>query len=68
MSHFTVITHTGKRCEIIPDLCSQQLCQNVYGYEQLLDYQVNQYVASDGSKPFHEAPDSQRAILGWRRV
>ncbi|KAF4531412.1 hypothetical protein B566_EDAN009654 [Ephemera danica] len=47
---------------------TQQLCTDVYGYEMLLDYQVNQYVAPDGSKPFAEAPDSQRAICSWRRI
>ncbi|KAF4527640.1 hypothetical protein B566_EDAN016200 [Ephemera danica] len=47
---------------------TQQLCTDVYGYEILLDCQVNQYVATDGSKPFCEAPDSQRAICSWRRI
>jgi len=47
-------------------LCPQQLCTDVYNYKVLNDYQVNLYVAPDGSKPFQEAPDSQRAVCSWR--
>lgn len=46
----------------------QQLDIDVYGYEVLLDYQVNKYVASDGSKPFGLAPDDQRAICCWKKI
>ncbi|XP_046473915.1 beta-alanyl-bioamine nonribosomal peptide synthetase ebony-like [Neodiprion pinetum] len=47
---------------------TQQLATDVYHYEVLLDYQVNKYVASDGSTPFGEAPDSQRALCCWKKV
>ncbi|KAF2902812.1 hypothetical protein ILUMI_03369 [Ignelater luminosus] len=46
---------------------TQQL-GSVYGYKTYLDYQVNQYVASDNTKPFGLAPDSQRAIVQWKTV
>jgi amino acid adenylation domain-containing protein len=46
---------------------TQQL-GDVYDYEVLLDYQVNLYVAPDGSKPFQQAPDSQTATCSWRPV
>jgi hypothetical protein len=49
-------------------LCLQQLGTDVYDYKVLNDYQVNLYVAPDGSKPFQEAPDSQRAICSWRQI
>lgn len=48
-------------------LYPQQL-GDVYDYEVLLDYQVNLYVAPDGSKPFQQAPDSQTATCSWRPV
>ncbi|CAD6216235.1 GSCOCG00012870001-RA-CDS [Cotesia congregata] len=47
---------------------TQQLGNDVYNYEVLLDYQVNQYVAPDGSKPFGEAPDDQRALCSWKTI
>lgn len=47
---------------------TQQLGSNVYGYKTMLDYQVNQYVHRDGSKPFAKAPDTQRAIVHWKDI
>ncbi|XP_011307568.1 N-(5-amino-5-carboxypentanoyl)-L-cysteinyl-D-valine synthase [Fopius arisanus] len=47
---------------------TQQLDVDVYGYEVLLDYQVNQYVAPDGTKPFGQAPDDQRAVCCWKTI
>ncbi|XP_063980695.1 beta-alanyl-bioamine nonribosomal peptide synthetase ebony [Diachasmimorpha longicaudata] len=47
---------------------TQQLDVDVYGYEVLLDYQVNQYVAPDGTKPFGAAPDDQRAVCCWKTI
>lgn len=44
---------------------TQQLACNVFGYETMLDYQVNQYVRND-KKPFGNAPDSYRAIVQWK--
>lgn len=46
----------------------QQLDVDVYGYEILLDYQVNQYVAPDGTKPFGKALDDQRAVCCWKGI
>ncbi|KAF5303145.1 hypothetical protein FQR65_LT08308 [Abscondita terminalis] len=47
---------------------TQQFCTNVYGYKTFLDYQVNQFVASDDTRPFALAPDSQRALVQWKEV
>lgn len=38
----------------------------MYNYQIMLDYQVNQYVASDNTEPFRLAPDDQRAIVNWK--
>ncbi|EDV94575.1 mycosubtilin synthase subunit C [Drosophila grimshawi] len=46
---------------------TQQLA-DVYHYKTLLNYQVNEYVGSDGSRPFRDAPDEQRAIVHWKEV
>ncbi|XP_046418625.1 plipastatin synthase subunit B [Neodiprion fabricii] len=47
---------------------TQQLGTDIYNYEVLHDYQVNKYIAPDGSMPFGNAPDSQRAICCWKSV
>lgn len=47
---------------------TQQLGTDIYNYQVLNDYQVNLYMAPDGSKPFNEAPDSQRAVCSWRPI
>lgn len=47
---------------------TQQLARNVFGYETLLDYQVNQYISSGGEKPFGTAPDNYRAIVQWKKL
>nr|QNH91384.1 ebony [Harmonia axyridis] len=47
---------------------TQQLGRDVFKYEVLQDYQVNQYVAPDNTKPFGLAPDSQRALIQWKAV
>lgn len=46
---------------------TQQLA-DVYHYKTLLNYQVNEFVCSDGSRPFGDAPDEQRAIVHWKEV
>lgn len=46
---------------------TQQLARNVFDYETLLDYQVNQYL-SGGNKPFGAAPDHYRAIVQWKKL
>lgn len=47
---------------------TQQLGSNVYGYKTMLDYQVNQYQASNGDRPFGAAPETQRAIVHWKDI
>ncbi|KAG4065477.1 hypothetical protein HA402_009038 [Bradysia odoriphaga] len=47
---------------------TQQLGTDIFDYQVMLDYQVNQYVYRDGSKPFGRAPDSQRAIVHWKEI
>lgn len=47
---------------------TQQFGKDVYGYQVLLDYQVNKYAAPDGAKPFGKAPDSQRAMVCWKNL
>ncbi|XP_058061317.1 beta-alanyl-bioamine nonribosomal peptide synthetase ebony [Anopheles bellator] len=48
---------------------TQQLGSNVYQYETMLDFQVNQFVYSaDGSRPFAAAPASQRAVVHWKDI
>lgn len=47
---------------------TQQLGTHEYCYETLLDWQVNEFVSKDGTKPFESAPDSQRAMVQWKRV
>lgn len=46
----------------------QQLGTDIYNYDVLLDYQVNHYVATDGTKPFGKAPDDQRAVCSWKAI
>lgn len=47
---------------------TQQLATTVYGYKTLLGYQVNKYVAPDGSRPFATAPDSQTALVQSKAI
>uniref|UniRef100_A0A1B0G5X8 Uncharacterized protein n=1 Tax=Glossina morsitans morsitans TaxID=37546 RepID=A0A1B0G5X8_GLOMM len=47
---------------------TQQLGNDVYHYKTYLDYQVNEYVHTDGTRPFAKAPDVQRAIVHWKEV
>lgn len=47
---------------------TQQLDTDVYNYETLLVYQVNQYETSDGNKPFGKAPDSQVTICSLKMI
>lgn len=67
------VTHMAKKrncCGILTtntNALTQQLARNVFGYETLLDYQVNQYI-SNNKKPFGSAPDSYRAIVQWKEL
>lgn len=47
---------------------TQQLGTDVYKYQTMLDYQINQFVASDNTKPFILAPDNLRAIVQWKPI
>ncbi|XP_073963377.1 nonribosomal peptide synthetase ebony [Choristoneura fumiferana] len=47
---------------------TQQLGSDVLGFQTLLDYQINQYVDSNGDRIFGDAPDSMRAIVCWKTV
>lgn len=46
---------------------TQQLDESVFGYETLLDFQVNHFVL-DGKKPYTEVPDSVRWIVQFKRL
>ncbi|XP_017788181.1 PREDICTED: tyrocidine synthase 3 [Habropoda laboriosa] len=47
---------------------TQQLGTDVFGYETMMTYQVNRYIAPDGTKPFGIAPDSQLAICSLKMI
>lgn len=47
---------------------TQQLATHVHGYETLLDYQLNQYLAPDGTRLFAKAQDSVRALVQWKSI
>jgi len=40
----------------------------VHGYEVLTEYQVNQYIASDDTRPFLLAPDDFKIICSWKKL
>lgn len=40
----------------------------IYGYRSMVNYQVNQYVHSDGTKPFEKAPDTQTIMFQWKNI
>lgn len=46
---------------------TQQLARDVFGYETMADYQLNQYVV-DGKKPFSGAPDNHRVLVQWKKL
>lgn len=47
---------------------TQQLSTSIYGYRTLVDCQVNKYCRPDGSRPFANAPDSQKVLLQWKNI
>ncbi|XP_045506438.1 tyrocidine synthase 3 [Colias croceus] len=47
---------------------TQQLGTDVFGFQTLLDYQINQYVDANGDRIFGQAPDDMRAIVCWKPV
>lgn len=46
----------------------QQIGRDLHGYEILSEYQVNEYVAPDGVRPFELAPNSFKIICCWKRL
>lgn len=44
----------------------QQVCEDLLDYKALCEYQINQYVAPDGSKPFGDASDSTLVTISVR--
>lgn len=50
-------------------LLTQQLGNSIYGYRTLVDYQINEYIDHrDGSRPFGNAPNSQRVLVHWKYI
>lgn len=49
------------------NVLTQQLGDD-FGYKVMLEYQVNQYVHPDGTKPFGRAPSSQRVVVHWKEL
>nr|XP_053634702.1 uncharacterized protein LOC128690171 [Cherax quadricarinatus] len=47
---------------------TQQICEDILRYHVLHNYQVNLYVAPDGSKPFGAAPASQHAVTAVKFI
>ncbi|ODM90538.1 Mycosubtilin synthase subunit C [Orchesella cincta] len=47
---------------------TMQIGRDLHGYEILSEYQVNEYVAPDGVKPFGLAPDSFKIICCWKKL
>ncbi|XP_072935672.1 beta-alanyl-bioamine nonribosomal peptide synthetase ebony [Epargyreus clarus] len=47
---------------------TQQLGTDVLGFQTLLDYQINQYIDSNGDRIFGKAPDDMRAVVCWKTV
>lgn len=47
---------------------TQQLGTDVYGYQTMLNYQINKFVASDNTKPFGLAPDWETVKVQWKKI
>ncbi|XP_046687750.1 LOW QUALITY PROTEIN: N-(5-amino-5-carboxypentanoyl)-L-cysteinyl-D-valine synthase-like [Homalodisca vitripennis] len=47
---------------------TKQLSADVFNYIVMSEYQVNKYVAPDGSKPFSRASDSLRVACCWKEI
>jgi hypothetical protein len=47
---------------------TQQICNDVLDYKILSEYQVNQFTASDGTKPFASASDGQLITIGVKYI
>ncbi|CAL8104334.1 unnamed protein product [Orchesella dallaii] len=47
---------------------TRQIDLDIHGYEVLNEYQVNKYIAPDGTKPFLMAPDSFVVVCCWKQI
>ncbi|VVD05712.1 unnamed protein product [Leptidea sinapis] len=47
---------------------TQQLGTDVFGFQTLLDYQINQYADPNGNRLFALAPDDMKAVVCWKPV
>lgn len=47
---------------------TQQLDSDVFGYKTLHEYQINQYVYHDGSKPFEKAANTVKVKVQWKDI
>ncbi|XP_055850817.1 beta-alanyl-bioamine nonribosomal peptide synthetase ebony-like isoform X2 [Episyrphus balteatus] len=47
---------------------TQQLGNDVFNYKCLVDYQVNQFIYKDGTRPFALAPDSQKIMVQYKEL
>lgn len=46
----------------------QQIYTQVYAYQSMKEFRVNEYVDHGGAKPFNDAPDSIRIIVYWKEL
>lgn len=46
----------------------QQLAENILNYKKLKTYQINQYVASDGTRPFKRGTDDLVAVCSFKKL
>ncbi|XP_054273194.1 beta-alanyl-bioamine nonribosomal peptide synthetase ebony [Macrosteles quadrilineatus] len=47
---------------------TKQLGTDVFNYKVMSEYQANQYVASNGSRPFSRASDELRVYCSWKQI
>jgi hypothetical protein len=47
---------------------TQYLAVEVFGYETLLQYKINNYIYHDGTRPFETAPDSQIVNIDLKKI
>lgn len=47
---------------------TQQLAENILNYKTLKSYQINQFVAPDGTRPFKRGPDSLIAVCSFKQL
>lgn len=47
---------------------TQQLGSNIFGYKTMVEYQINQYIHCDGTRPFIEVPDTKTMTVDWKAI